>query len=508
MWKLSQLAGFDAVVLQCHDNPDADTVASAFALSSYFSERDVHVRMVYSGFHQMTKPNLLLMVQALQIPIEYIDKSNLDMKHLLPDAKAPLLITVDCQHGAGNVSRIAADRVIVIDHHIKERDEFEAAVIEPYLGSCSTVVWRLLKAEQYDFVAHRDVSTALYYGLYADTNSLSEIFHPIDRDMLESLQFDARLVKQLKGNNLTKDELLLAGKALNEAHYDDARRSVLFEAEHCDPNILGFISDLTVQVESVDTCVGFCRINGGVKLSLRSATYDVMANELAAYLTQGMGSGGGNKEKAGGFMKLSPGASPREFLLDRIEHYHVAYDKYVAGEYQPDVARMTKYKKRKLMIGYVLLTDIYEEGTDVTVRTLEGDAAFRVSGETRLMVGVQGETYPISEKKFSSSYKTLCVPFRFDPAFIKDRFYAPTVRDKLYEKTVQLEPYIRACEPLGEAFIYAQPLERDSKVFTKWYTEGYMYGRAGDYLAARSDDLSDIYVINADIFDLTYERIE
>lgn len=34
-----------------------------------------------------------------------------------------------------------------------------------------------------------------------------------------------------------------------------------------------------------------------------------------------------------------------------------------------------------------------------------------------------------------------------------------------------------------------------------------MYGKPGDYLAARGDDVSDVYIIDAAIFSLSYEAI-
>ena len=507
MFHLTDLLSYSFVIIQCHDNPDADTISCAFALSRYFEQNNLRTRLIYSGFNRISKPNIAGLVDELNIPLEFVGRDVRHVRELAPEEENPLLITVDCQYGAGNVSQIECGRVCVIDHHIQEKDLADYTVIEPYLGSCATVVWRLLTDAGFDFTGNRDVSTALYYGLYTDTNSLSEIFHPVDRDMLEDLHFDVKLIRKLKGNNLTREELIVASSALNGARYDEIRHTVLFDAEPCDPNILGFISDLALQVEGVDTCVGFCEINGGVKLSIRSATYSVMAHELAEYLTKSLGSGGGNKEKAGGFFRLPEQSDAGAYVSERLRSYFSAYDKIVAGEYIPQLDQMKKYRKKALMVGYVTLDDIYPVGTDVTVRTIEGDATFSVSKDTYLMVGIQGETYPIQKAKFERTYKLLDGEFFFEPEFITEAFYAPTVKDNLYCKPVDLQPYIRPCTPAGETFICAKPVERDTKVFTDWYTEGYMFGNAGDYLAVRSDDPNDVYLINARIFELTYDQI-
>ncbi len=506
MFSLKDLSHYKTVVLQCHDNPDADAIACAFALWRYFQKLHVAARIVYAGFRQISKPNLVEFVRGLCIPLEYVGNKPAGIDALAPDDGRALLITVDCQHGAGNVSTIKSDDVAVIDHHIQENEGFAYCAIEPYLGSCSTVVWKMLLEAGYDLPSDKDASTALYYGLFTDTNNFQEISHPRDRDMLESLSFDARFIKKLKSINLTREELLVAGKALGEAAYHSDQKNMLIEAEPCDPNILGFISDLTMQVENVETCVGFCRIGGGVKLSLRSNTYDVMANELAAYLTRGVGSGGGNKEKAGGFLKLPPEISDaKAFLSDRIAGYFSEHDKVVAGEHFLDLRSMRRYRKKPLTVGFVRLEDIYEKGTDVYVRTLEGDAAFTASPDTYLMVGIQGETYPIKRERFEKSYACLEGTFAFDPRFTQEAFYPPTVRDKLYERPVDLLPYIRPCKPLFETSIYARPVERYTKVFTQWYVEGYMLGKPGDYIAVRCDDASDAYIIEKNIFALTYE---
>ena len=45
--KLSDLLKFDSIVIQCHDNPDADAIGSGFALYSYFRDKGKNVRFIY-----------------------------------------------------------------------------------------------------------------------------------------------------------------------------------------------------------------------------------------------------------------------------------------------------------------------------------------------------------------------------------------------------------------------------------------------------------------------------
>jgi hypothetical protein len=67
--------------------------------------------------------------------------------------------------------------------------------------------------------------------------------------------------------------------------------------------------------------------------------------------------------------------------------------------------------------------------------------------------------------------------------------------------------YAKPCVTLGSSYIYAAPLERDTKVFTSWYPDGYMFGKPGDYVSVRLDDSTDFYIINDKIFDFTYEEV-
>jgi hypothetical protein len=121
-----------------------------------------------------------------------------------------LLINVDCQHGAANVSPVAASRIAVIDHHIQERELPVLCDLRPWLGSCSTLVWSLLAQES--FAIDACLGTALHYGLFSDTNGFSEIMHPLDRDMWDALDADQSILKKLKRSNLTLHDVAFASE--------------------------------------------------------------------------------------------------------------------------------------------------------------------------------------------------------------------------------------------------------------------------------------------------------
>ena len=170
---LKDLINYRDIVVQCHDNPDADALASGYALVWYLKKQDIDARFVYGGKEAVQKSNLLKMIDDLQITVEHITE--------LPEPE--LLVTVDCQYGESNVTKFDANKVIVIDHHRVSGELPDPSDVRSNYGSCSTVLYELLTAEGLDINENKRLATALYYGLMTDTDNFSSLFHPADRDL-------------------------------------------------------------------------------------------------------------------------------------------------------------------------------------------------------------------------------------------------------------------------------------------------------------------------------------
>ena len=171
--KLRELLEFNQIVVQCHDNPDADAIASGFALYQYLKENGKDVRLIYSGRNVIRKSNLVIMVRELEIPIEHVRNTEKEMP-------AELLITVDCQYGEGNVTLYPAQTVAVIDHHRVNRKMPVLCEIQSNLGACATLLWNMLREEGVDVNSDEKLATALYYGLFTDTGGMEVIYHEKD----------------------------------------------------------------------------------------------------------------------------------------------------------------------------------------------------------------------------------------------------------------------------------------------------------------------------------------
>lgn len=492
--RLSEFLSYDNIVIQCHDFPDADTIASGFALYTYLVRNGKKPQMIYSGKQAITKPNLILMLEALDIPLLYV-------KSL---ASPDLLITVDCSYGEGNVTKFDAEQIAVIDHHIGHPVSHILSEVHSNYGSCSSLMFLLLREVGFDINEDSRTATALFFGLYMDTNGLSEMIHPVDRDLRDYAKYDHHILALLKNSNLSLKEMQIAGDALMHYRYNSRYHFAFIMAKPCDPNILGFISDLLLQVDQVDTCVVFCFMPSGIKLSVRSCVNDIRASEIAEYLTQGKGTGGGHAQKAGGFLSTEGLGSDQilisEFLYERLIAYHNSYEVIYAKEFTLPVNKMKKFIKLPIVLGYVPSTELYPTGTSLCVRTLEADINLHADEDIFIVIGIFGEVYPIHKDKFFASHKVIDAPLE-----IKSE-YLPTVLKQPEREVIELLPYAHSCVSRETQPIYAMELNSTVKIFTEWDSDNYMLGRKGDYLASRMDDEHDIYIIRREIFEATYRE--
>lgn len=501
--RLSDLLEFDNIIVQCHDNPDADALASGFGVFEFFRINGKNVRFVYSGKFKVSKSNLVHMINRLEIPVDYVvnqDEVQID--------NPQLLVTVDCQYGESNVTKLVADNIAVIDHHQVLGSLPKLSEVRSYQGSCATIVWKMLRDENYDFSLVPTLSTALYYGLMTDTTNFSEIHHPLDRDLRDMIEFNQRDITLFTNSNISRGELLIASEALKTHIYNPDYGYAVVASEPCDPNILGIISDMLLEVDSMNTIIVYSVLDFGVKLSIRSCIVETKASDLATFLCDG--NGGGHVVKAGGFIKREyfelkgidySKDSIHQFIDSRIRQYFDSTDIYIAGEYSEDVSKLSSYRKRELNLGYVEAGRLFSENKKVTIRTLEGDVDVNLSEDTYIMVGIKGEIYPVIKSKFENSY------ILSDEKYSYPGDYAPVIRDTSSGKVIPLMEHIKPCISTGGVHIYARKLDRWAKVFTAWDHDNYYLGKPGDYLAFRSDDPSDIYVIEGNVFDISYERI-
>lgn len=506
--QLKDLEMYNPITIQCHDNPDADAIGAGYGLYTYFKSKGKDVRLIYSGHNQIQKSNLKLLIERLKLPVEYVSPMEVPYMRI-----KGLLITVDCQYGAGNVLRIPADKVAIIDHHQQEITDVELMLVNSSLGSCSTLVWKLLNSEGYVVTDEDGLGTALYYGLYTDTNQFAEIDNPLDLDMRESIPYEKTLITEFCNSNLSLRELEIAGVALLRYSFNDDYGFAVIKAQPCDPNILGIISDFLLQVDVVKTCVVFNEVNEGYKFSVRSCIKEVNSRELAEFLAEKVGSGGGHYERAGGFISLKlyedhyPTLHAEGYFNNRMVEYFDSFDLVYASEYKADVENMKLYEKKPVPVGYVEVDQILPHGTPVTIRTQRSDVDLVVDDDLYVVIGHKGEVYTRIKKEFLASYILSKEQYCLEENGIRTE-YIPTIKNRANGKDLLLMDYAYKCLPVKQEQIYVKPLDRGVKVFTLENKAKYMLGRPGDYLAVSADNLKNVFVVEKEVFDVLYKEAD
>lgn len=417
--KLKDLLKYDNIVVQCHDNPDADSIASGYGVYTYLKEKGKQVRLIYCGRNVIRKSNLTIMVKELEIPIEHV-------RNVEKEEPAELLVTVDCQYGEGNVSPYPAVTVAVIDHHRVEREMPALHRIASSLGSCSTLVWTMLREEGMNVNDNQKLITALYYGLYADTGNFEIIYQEQDIQLRDQAAFDTSLITKLKNANISIEELETAGAALLRCEYNEQYHFAVVKTGPCDPNVLGLISDMVLEVDAIDVCVVFNLQPNGVKLSVRSCTDNIRANELVAKICAGIGSGGGHYMKAGGLLQMVLLTKEYEAYCSRIGvEPRMEMDETGDAEQPTSSAiksfieyRIIEFFEKREYIGTVIfdldgtLLDTLGDLTDSVnvalekygfpTRTMEEVRGFVGNGLRNLMIRSMGggEQHPLFEEMF------------------------------------------------------------------------------------------------------------
>lgn len=520
--KLRDLLAYDDIVIQCHDNPDADTLACGYAVYRYLCSQGKKPRLIYGGSNRIRKSNLVMFVEDLQIPIEHVDRLE----------EPELLLTVDCQYTGGNVMRFPAQHVAVLDHHRVCTQLPVLSKVRSKLGACSTLIWQMLKEEGYDVDNDKNLATALYYGLYTDTGSFAEIVHPLDKDLRDEAKFDATLMVKYRNANLSLEELEVAGAALLHSDYMDEYRCAIVKSAPCDPNILGLISDLVLEVDAVSCCIVFNVLENGVKLSVRSCVKEIKASELAAELCKDIGSGGGHAVKAGGFIQMEllveeylkiceeqgftprmeldaqgqreqPTASGIKVLLERrMRNYMDNTDILYANHLNPQKCGMETFSRRPIPWGYVYAKELFEPGQQITIRTINGDEEVSVDEDTILTIAPKGEVYMSSEAEFKRRY-------RFYPDWsyhLREAEYRPTIKLQKERRVISPMKSAHVCVPKGSYQIQARQLDHKVKLFRDEAEDTYLLGREGDYLVEISEEPSQFTVMERELFEKTYHR--
>ena len=200
-----------------------------------------------------------------------------------------------------------------------------------------------------------------------------------------------------------------------------------------------------------------------------------------------------------------------EYLFAKCRDYFENCDWINAEGYgklhEEEIKQMTCYQKKRIPWAYVKTVDIVPENEKIQLRSLENESGITIQSDkdTYIMIGSRGEIYDINRSKFERTYEATTEALDIFEQMLD---FLPEVQLEADGSYVMLDEYAKICYPKTDAKIYARQIERRTKIFPAEEGQEYYLGRAGDYMAVRTDDFDDLYIIQADIFKNTYEEIK
>lgn len=501
------LIQFPEVYIQGHDFPDTDSLASSFAIKEICDFVGVKSTIIYSGF-PIDKPNLNSMIKELGINAKYVRKD-----FTLPEQA--LLVVVDAQHGAKNITSFKSDNIIIFDHHDFEKDWDESKYLysdmQPKLGSCSTLIYQYLK--EMNMTPSEQLANALLLGLYIDTNNLSVRTTELDREMSNEMSYlsSPNLISRILRTNYTLTDLNGLTEALSRK-FIIGKSIVSFIGDY-DNNLVGQLSDFLCEIEGTENVILVSEKSNVFRISVRSYGSSP-ANEIIAALVRHLGDGGGNNVKSAGVIEKAKfaekfGCKPlQSYILEMVSNItmnsiHLDINKDVISNYK-SLELFKPARKKRYNVRYLELYNLFKttEGYS-TVVTLEG--AVQVPNTEILVIGPKGEIYPISRDIFESTYE---IPTIGEQSALCDNYLDISgivimTKDNKVSLTRQQLLKCPVAVSLGQTEVLYYEEESSISITGKY---GSLTSPDGAYVMVRPD--GEYYLCNREIFKLTYEVIK
>ncbi len=295
------------VLVQAHDFPDHDAIASAYALCELLLRAGYTADMTFAG--EIQSISLSIMMDRLSIQHLPFDEA-LE----LPGAQT---IVVDGSPFDGTVRRAAGELVAVIDHHpVTGTPVCPLVDIRPDTGSCSSIIWTywLDSGEEAD----RTTATALIAGIQLDTDFLSRHVSKTDLDAHYELFFmgNYELAREVVRTTLKLDQVRAIGKAFTSSQALGSTLLVELKEDYSS-ELLSVLADFLLRLQEI-TFVVAVEIRGEeYHLSARSKDCALDAGSIIRAALDGIGTGGGHRHMAGGI--ITPAKYPgSKLLLERI----------------------------------------------------------------------------------------------------------------------------------------------------------------------------------------------
>ncbi|AHC13532.1 DHH family phosphoesterase [Salinispira pacifica] len=278
------------VVIQVHDFPDHDAVASGFGLMRLLEPRDFRVELCYTG--RIESNSLSSAVEQLEIPL--VPSGDIEI------SDHDQLIIVDGFVGNRNVSELPGEIIGLIDHHSPpEKPTTPFFDIREEIGSCSTIIYDYYHESGLSF--ERNVATALLMGLMMDTAFMTRGVTRPDMKAFSELFFlgDWETGSRLLRNSLSLQDLQVFREAINSCEVADDFAFVPVEKE-CSPEVMAITADFFLGLQEIRFVVVLVPDRDEYRISVRSEDLMRPSDLIIRKALRGVGYGGGHVHMGGG----------------------------------------------------------------------------------------------------------------------------------------------------------------------------------------------------------------
>lgn len=295
------------VLVQAHDFPDHDAIASAYSLCELLLRAGFTAEITFAGSVQ----SISLSIMMDRLSIQYVPFSE---AAAIAEAQT---IVVDGSPVDGTIAKTAGELIGVIDHHpARRKPECPLVDIREDAGSCSAIIWTYWSdsGEEPD----RTTATALLAGIQLDTDFLSRQVSQTDLDAHYDLFFrgNYELAREVVRTSLKLDQVRVIGKALTSSIVSGPTLLVELKGDYTS-ELLSVLADFLLRLQEI-TFVIAVEIRGEeYHLSARTRDCSIDAGRIIREALSTIGTGGGHRHMAGGI--INPEKYPgSKLLLERI----------------------------------------------------------------------------------------------------------------------------------------------------------------------------------------------
>jgi nanoRNase/pAp phosphatase (c-di-AMP/oligoRNAs hydrolase) len=277
-----------------HDNPDPDSISSAFALKEIARHFGIEADILYYGeiLHQKNRA----MVNLLEIPLKRATEADLSeySKFAIVDSSKP---------GANNSIPADLEISIIIDHHPAEGVEAEYADLRGDVGATATILAEYLK--EFKIVPSKTLATALFFGIKSETDEFKRNTRTADFLAAAFLYpfVDHEMIEKMEGPAISTETLDVLGTAIkNRQIYSSFLIS--FAGFINDRDSLPQAADFLLRLEGISTVLVFGVIKDNVYISSRNKDVRINIGEVLKKAFGDVGGAGGHAHAAGARIPL------------------------------------------------------------------------------------------------------------------------------------------------------------------------------------------------------------